>query len=305
MRVGQALARVAVAVVPMVALLVGCVPAGKDVTLVVDGETAILHHQPSKTPRPLVVVLHGLGGNARDMQKVTGMSAFADQNGFSVVYAEAHRVVPRPVPVPAPGDAGTLVGSVRVLQSTRAVAARSVNEMHLGATGSTRAWNAGAACCGGAWGDDVTYLRHVVDRAARSVPVDRRRVYVVGLSNGGMMATRAVCEAPDVFAAAGSVAGPYLGTSCRRPIWHQVHGGNDPIVPSAGGVPPGSAYLKIERNWCRCSFPSSLTEPRRFRGWVGVTFRPAGTHSWPTLSNPSWRLDGNALLWQSVRGFRL
>ena len=92
------------------------------------------------------------------------------------------------------------------LQAQRAALVRFVNEVATGEPSTFRAWNAGASCCGGATTDDVTYLRRVVAAVAARVPVDRHRVYVVGLSNGGMMATRAVCDAPQDFAAAGTVA---------------------------------------------------------------------------------------------------
>lgn len=82
--------------------------------------------------------------------------------------------------------------------------------------GLNASWNAGA-CCGTSAAeqtDDVGYLVRVVDDVAARVPIDRSRVYVVGFSNGGMLAERAVCDRPDVFAAAGWVAGT-LVTTCR------------------------------------------------------------------------------------------
>ena len=64
--------------------------------------------------------------------------------------------------------------------------------------------------------------------------------------------------------AAGTVAGPYLGTTCARPIWLPLHGAKDPIVPFHGGQPPGSAYLGVAKDWCLCTFPNSAVEQRRF-----------------------------------------
>jgi poly(3-hydroxybutyrate) depolymerase len=185
-----------------------------------------------------------------------------------------------------------------VLQQQRAALVRSVNELSLGAASTNRAWNAGTTCCGGVTIDDVTYLRHVVAAVAGRTPVDLRRVYVLGLSNGGMMALRAVCDAPDLFAAAGSVAGPYLGGRCGRPVWLHLHGGNDPIVPYAGGIPAGIPGLGVAYNWCRCSFPSTATEASRYPVFVGVSYARTGTHTWPSVGDRAWNLDANSRFWQ-------
>lgn len=175
----------------------------------------------------------------------------------------------------------------------------------LGKVGSDRAWNAGD-CCGGSTANDVSYLRDVVATIAFRTRIDLRRVYVVGLSNGGMMALRAICEAPTVFAAAGSVAGPYLGTSCARPIWRHLHGVDDPVVPYRGGTSPGSQWLQLAPNWCLCSFPDSTTESARFsRTTVSVEVFKTGLHSWPRLDDGAWNLNGDRDLWNFMARYHL
>ena len=67
---------------------------------------------------------------------------------------------------------------------------------------------------------------------------DRRRVYAVGHSNGGFLAHRLACEAADLFAAVGSVAGCLGIDDCApaRPIpVLQMHGTADPLVAYGGG----------------------------------------------------------------------
>lgn len=106
--------------------------------------------------------------------------------------------------------------------------------------GARGRWNAGS-CCAQATTDDMTYLVDVVSDISRRVPIDRRRVYVVGFSNGGMMALRAVCERPDVFAAAGVMSGA-LTSPCRATPPHrtdavrvrQLDGADDRTVPADG-----------------------------------------------------------------------
>src|SRR5690242_11736049 len=82
-------------------------------------------------------------------------------------------------------------------------------------------WNAGN-CCGDAHAariDDVGFLVHIIHLVRELRPIDLDRIYLAGFSNGGMMALKAVCDRPDVFAAAVSVAGS-LQAPCsgRRPI---------------------------------------------------------------------------------------
>lgn len=153
---------------------------------------------------------------------------------------------------------------------------------------SDHAWNAGP-CCAGQTADDLGYLVDVLADVASRTPVDLTRIYVWGMSNGGMLAIRAVCQPGTLFAAAGSVAGPWLGTSCDRPVWRHLHGAVDPVVPLYGGVPPGIPALGVPADWCSCSFPDSTAEPSRAGGFVSVSVDPAASHTWPqTAAEDLW-----------------
>ncbi|MFA5028713.1 MAG: alpha/beta fold hydrolase [Candidatus Methylomirabilota bacterium] len=84
--------------------------------------------------------------------------------------------------------------------------------------------------------DDVGFISALVDRAVRDLKGDRRRVYVAGFSNGGLMAQRVACELPDKVAAVVSVAGgiaPKVARRCRRgPAVSvlMIHGDQDPFM---------------------------------------------------------------------------
>ncbi len=110
-------------------------------------------------------------------------------------------------------------------------------------------WNAGF-CCGPApvqQVDDLGFLSRVLDDLREDRLVDPQRVYVVGVSNGAVMAYRLGCEQADRVAGVGSVAGVMLldGCSPKRPIpVIAIHGTADPLVPYEGapvfgGVPIG------------------------------------------------------------------
>lgn len=89
---------------------------------------------------------------------------------------------------------------------------------------------------------DVAFLRHVVaDIDAKVARVDRRRVYAIGLSNGGMMSLRLACEAADLVAGVAAVAAAMpaaLADGCRpsAPVSVLVvNGTDDPLIPYRGG----------------------------------------------------------------------
>ena len=114
--------------------------------------------------------------------------------------------------------------------------------------GFDRSWNAGG-CCGATSADDTSYLVDVVRDIERTSRVDRRHVFVVGFSNGGMMALRAECERPDIFTAAGAMSAalmvrcaPLPGVASRPLSICQYAGTADRVVPAPGGF---SRYLHI------------------------------------------------------------
>lgn len=172
--------------------------------------------------------------------------------------------------------------------------------------------------------DDVGYLAAVLDDTVARVPIDPRRVYVVGMSNGATMAGRLACELPDRFAAIAQVAGTAavaIVAGCRpgRPLpILQIHGSADRYARYDGGPPRGPltravlrhpggrsmgvdawAELWIARNGVRAdpvdgSIPPDIT----IRRWAGafpeedvVFYRvEGGGHTWPGTTFPLPRL---------------
>lgn len=183
-----------------------------------------LHVPPrAADPAALVVVLHGGGGNAAQMERYSRFSNLADGQGFLVAYPE----------------------------------------------GVDHGWNDGRA---GEFTtahrenvDDVGFVRAVVEDIARQHRLDRRKIYVTGISNGGFMSSRLGAEAADLFAAiAPVVAGIPKSWSEQlapaRPLSVLiVQGTEDPLVPYFGGFVQVGRKQRGEliatdeavRKWCQ------------------------------------------------------
>jgi polyhydroxybutyrate depolymerase len=165
-----------------------------------------LHVPPgadARSPAPLVVVLHGGGGNAVRTQRLMhrGFERLADRDRFFVVYPEGID-----------------------------------HHWNDGRTGEETGWSAQRDNV-----DDVGFIAALLDKLGAELPVDPRRVYVTGISNGAMMSQRLGCELAGRLAAIAPVAGTMpqaLAPTCKParalPVL-MVLGMDDPLVPYAGG----------------------------------------------------------------------
>lgn len=168
---------------------------------------------------------------------------------------------------------------------------------------------------------DVTFVRDLVARLDRALDVDEARVYAAGMSNGGGMAARLACDAADLVAAIGPVAGAYFFGDCVpvRPVpVIAFHGDADPIVPYAGWAPflPGvEAWAGgwAERNGCGAepSLGAVAVGVTTLR-WTGCTAGAdvvlytvaGGHHGWPGSKRAGEYLgstgsvDASDLIWE-------
>jgi polyhydroxybutyrate depolymerase len=182
-------------------------------------------------------------------------------------------------------------------------------------------WNAGN-CCGDAHAariDDVGFLVHIIHLVQQLRPIDLDRVYLAGFSNGGMMALKALCDRPDIFAGAVSVAGS-LQTSCagRRPLNAMIiHGQRDTTVPYNGErfsrflqVPVTAVRSSVAQlaGRSRCTAVHTSVAKRYLRSdyrgcaentSVQLLTVPRMGHRWPDLQHDG--MDGGALTWTFLR----
>lgn len=157
---------------------------------------------------PLIVVLHGLGGSGENIERYWQLDS---SQGFLAAYPD-----------------GT-------------------HERAPGKWPGKRFWNATDLCCDFLQSgvDDVAYLDAVIDDMSARYPVDAKRIFVGGLSNGGYMAYRYACDRAARVAAIVVQAGAMWSDPARckpsAPVAVlQIHGTADRMVPYGGGPADGS-----------------------------------------------------------------
>ena len=89
--------------------------------------------------------------------------------------------------------------------------------------------------------DDVGYISALIDHLSDELNIDAKRIYVTGISNGGMMSHRLGCELSQKIAAISPVASniPVNKASVWSPSRPMpvliINGTDDPLVPWEGG----------------------------------------------------------------------
>jgi polyhydroxybutyrate depolymerase len=152
-------------------------------------------------PTPLLVVLHGFGSNADEVNRFFGATEQAAPRGLYLLLPE-----------------GTKDKTGRQFWDATAACCNF--------TGTPV--------------DDVGYVRSLIDEAVAKRPIDQSRIYVLGHSNGGFMSYRLACELADKITAVAVFAGSEAttATDCApaRPVSVlHVHGRADRSVPYIGG----------------------------------------------------------------------
>lgn len=199
-------------------------PSGPEVLGDLGGYTAVatfsggrdrtyFYYIPKSAPEApsLVIGLHGGSGNALDFGQRSGMRAMAEKYGYVVVL---------PMGLSQKADAGTWNA-----ESTTARDYAEKNQI-----------------------DDVGFITDILDQMKEVVPYDPARVYVTGISKGGMLAYLLACRIPDRISAIAPVASTFTSELCKADgisLLH-IHGTADENVPWEGGA---GKFSRIGVNW--------------------------------------------------------
>ncbi len=121
---------------------------------------------------------------------------------------------------------------------------------------------------------DIAKLDRLVDHIAKSLRVDRARIYLTGLSRGGHASWRWAIAEPKRFAVIAPVAGRgNPGEACRLmdlPVW-AFHGDRDDVVIPEGSFTTGACDPRLR--WPQGP-PDHLSRPRPQR--LGPRLRRPG-----------------------------
>jgi polyhydroxybutyrate depolymerase len=248
---------------------------------------------------PVVIVLHGGGGNARNAEVMSGFTRLVERERLIAVY---------------PNGSGRL--GDRLLT-----------------------WNAGHCCgyAMDQRVDDIAFIDAMLDALARDYPMDVQRIYITGMSNGAMMTHRLAAELRHRPAAIAPVVGAVFGDE-PAPISAVsaiiFNGLKDRAVPAAGGlgagvgrrawdgVPPSPNEAQGEY-WRRaggCDATSRVIDGSRVitRTWACPDGRAVelhqikdGGHAWPggragraRADAPSTAMDATTVMWEFFKGKR-
>ena len=160
---------------------------------------------------PLVIALHGRGGNGESMILVSrkGFEKLADRDGFIVVYPDGIEM--------------------------------NWNDGRKDEEAKDRAHAENI--------DDTGFISDLIDSMIKDYNVDPKRVYVTGISNGAIMSYRLACELSHKIAAIAPVDGSIPNMllhecSPSRPVsLMAINNINDPLVPFNGGEIYGHFHM--------------------------------------------------------------
>jgi polyhydroxybutyrate depolymerase len=177
---------------------------------------------------PLVIALHGRGGNGESMILLTrkGFNKLADKEGFIVVYPDGID--------------------------------QNWNDGRMDEEANDRPHRENI--------DDVGFISALIDSMIKEYKTDPKRVYVTGISNGAIMSYRLACELSFKISAIAPVDGniPHLlihDCSPRMPVpVLAINNINDPLVPYEGG----NIYTSIRR----LNLGKVLSVDESIRFWV-------------------------------------
>lgn len=167
-------------------------------------------------------------------------------------------------------------------------------------------WNATSGCCDfdRSGVDDSAYLRRVIEDVQARWEVDRRRIFTIGVSNGGFMGHRMACDHADLIAGIVSIAGAIeIDPALCRPshgvhILH-VHGTRDSVIRFEGGAftgPYPSAPESVAR-WVALNGCSGASQPGPA---VDADSFTAGVETVVTRYVDGCRAGGSVEFWEMV-----
>ncbi len=168
---------------------------------------------------PLVIYVHGGGGSSAS-SKNDGLYSYSDKYGFILL---------------SPAGTGVLKNMLLVWNyGPYLIGENIVNRPNYATEHNI---------------DDIGFFSKMIDDAESKFNIDKNKIYMTGISQGGMMSYRSACELSNRITAVAPVAPPASLANCNPsrpvPIMH-IHGTADPCAPYNGGISEGCLGAKKE-----------------------------------------------------------
>ncbi len=181
--------------------------------------------------------------NAADWQSLTVQEAIPQQTPRSfVLYVPTSYTPDEPLPlvVSLHGRTASAVSQIYSSDMNTVAEREGFIALYPNAINTEWGYGRGVPAYGSRMQNDEQFLMNLLDDIGQDVAIDRQRVYVTGLSNGGFMTQRLACTMQNHFAAFASVAAtaPYgIEQFCEGagavPVL-MMNGRDDRIVPWEG-----------------------------------------------------------------------
>lgn len=261
----------------------------------------------------LVMAIHALAACASPPATGVSHGKLAQggvQRGYRLFVPEG-LIADKPAPLVVALHGGLGTGDIFAQQTGFDAVAQQQGFIVVYPDGLGRVWNAGR-CCGNSHSDDVAYIRSLVADLTARMPVNAKRVYGMGFSNGAMLAHRIACEAPEVFAAIAPVSGGLMLDGCisKSPISALlIQGRLDQRIPWDGGGFEGTYRPSMSevvtslatRNACG-SEVKTLEDNRVVQCWVRSSCKSGARLEWCGLSDVGHQWAGGATYFPRVLG---
>ncbi|CAN2187279.1 LpqC Poly(3-hydroxybutyrate) depolymerase [Candidatus Nanopelagicaceae bacterium] len=183
-------------------------PATASSNYIVGGDRPVTVNLPDNlaSPAPLLILLHSASTSGAHQEKYMQLGPIAKKSGLIYI---------------APDGTTNIEGK--------------------------RFWNASKSCCNkySQEVDDVAYINSLIDEIDKKTPVDRKRIYLVGHSNGAFMSFTYACKSNQVAAIVAIAGAMDQSPECSQvtPVsLLNIHGTADKVIKLNGGVMNNHPY---------------------------------------------------------------
>ena len=166
-----------------------------------------------------------------------------------------------------------------------------------------RFWNASKSCCNkfNQEVDDVAYINSLIDEISAKTPVDPKRIYLIGHSNGAFMSYSFACKTNKVAAIVAIAGAMDVNPECTpsAPVsLLDIHGTADKTIKINGGVMNANPYTSATETVKTIAQVNKCSNPTTSKKNFEPTIKGAET----TVINYSCDTHTHLQFWKIAKG---